>query len=171
MNVSITEDETIISSAGEGWTPRVLIGFTSGAILTLIGAVITLAFLLGAIAKALDASWHDSLLLLFFSPLPLCAGCVFLLHYFRLGWNETILTLTENQMAVSHNGNFRPQPYRVPLSEIDQLHVATRFGERGLDVRLRRLWANDRRRIFHRGTKKELDRIEDLVRSKLEGKG
>ena len=169
LNISDNEVETAISCGGEGWSPRVLAGLIVGLLFAAIGATITLAFATAAFGYLLKGLWHESLLFLFFAPVPICMGGVCVLHFFRLGWNATTVMITSDFLSVDHDGKLSQSSYRVPLSEIKKLKVRTKFGHQ-LVMGLGR-FRNETRTILQQGSIGELHSVEDLIRSRLTDSG
>ena len=162
--------ESVISSSGEGWSRRVILGFTTGLFLTFCGAIFTLGLATASVGPLLNGLWHDSLLLLLFSPAPVCMGGGIALYYFRLGWNATTITITNDRLAIRYDGKLAGESYNVPMAEIKYLQVQARMGYPSLVMRLG-CFRNDIRTILHNGTMKELHRVEHLIQSRLKDGG
>ena len=58
LNIAGDEAETVISSSGEGWSLRVLIGFSVGLLLTFCGAIITLGIVSAAVVGLSNGEWR-----------------------------------------------------------------------------------------------------------------
>ena len=170
LDIAGDEAETVISSSGEGWSLRVLIGFSVGLLLTFCGAIITLGIVSAAVVGLSNGEWHASLMLFLVAAVPVCMGGIFALHYFRLGWNTTTITITKDRLAIRYDGKLPRKSYRVPLAEIKCLIVRTEFGHLKLIMRLG-CWRNDVRTILSQGTMEELRWVEGLIRSRMSGGG
>ena len=119
-----------------------------------------------AVVGLLNGEWHASLMLFLVAAVPVCMGGIFALHYFRLGWNTTTITITKDRLAIRYDGKFSRKSYRIPLAEIKRLTVLTVFGNPVLKMGLG-LLGRDFRTILQRGTKEELHWVEGLIRSRL----
>ena len=164
LNIAGDEAETVISSSGEGWSLRVLMGFPVGLLLAFCGAIITLGIVSAAVVGLSNGEWHASLMLFLVAAVPVCMGGIFALHYFRLGWNTTTITITKDRLAIRYDGKFSRKSYRIPLADIKRLTVRAVWGRPNLEIRL---WFRDFRTLLQQGTKEELHWVERLIRSRL----
>ena len=192
LNFSGTKDEVVIVRRGEGPSVRVLIGLLVLGTIALAGLALAIAVAVSEVPSkwAFSDSWIY-LLQVAFAAVPLVVALPFALQCYRRGWNDTVVTITRDNISVHWEGKYTHEPYSFPLSDILGLGIQTRFlpgfssgafGP-GLVVRFARFGKGqtllrdlddarrDDRHILKDGSKAELKWVKDLVSQSMEERG
>lgn len=193
LEISGTEDEVVVVRRGEGPTKPVVIGLAVLGTLALAGFALSIA----VAVTEFPQTWELENLWLYlgvvaFPALPSLAAAAFALQWYRRGWNDTVVTLTDDRISVHWEGECTYESYSFPLSDVLAMGVQTRYlpglssdafgpglvvrfarvgsgqsASRKLDDRVRR----DDRHILKGGSKAELTWVRDLIGHLMEQGG
>ena len=156
------EGEVVVFCSGEGLTVRVFVGLMVWGVLALVGLTMLLPILVSPLFVSVN--FHNYCWAIGVFSIPTVLGFVFMLQSFRLGWNSTVLVITNDQIKVRYEGKYSQNGYSFPLSKIRSIGVRSGLYSSYLVIKFH---FQDFRRLLTSGSKSELEWVEDKVRERL----
>lgn len=129
LEINETENAVVVIGRGPGATLLIVVGLVAWSALALACLALLLPMLVSPFfmpIKLFDYFFAIAVVLA-----PTIVGLIFALQCFQLGWNDTVLTITDDQIRVHFEGKFARSRYSFPLSTISASGVKTGvFGSR-----------------------------------------